>query len=166
VQADLRDLPFAPGSFTTVACVATLHVLEEPSSALAAPWRQMAPAGRMFASMLITDRALGGAYLRVLQRAGEVGPPTSLAELAAAARQAVGDSAAVDRSGSIAWLRAGKAPTLATGPSGRTATRDSRRLHDAECSQWALRQRPAAGWEALPPEETAVLERKLQMTIG
>ena len=25
--------------------------------------------------MLITDRALGGAYLRALQRAGEVGPP-------------------------------------------------------------------------------------------
>ena len=52
--------------------------------------------------------ALGGAYLRVLQRAGEVGPPASLAELTAAARQALGDSAAVDRTGSMAWLRARK----------------------------------------------------------
>ncbi len=106
VQADLSDLPFAPGSFTTVGCFATLHVLEDPWSALAALWRQVAPGGRIFASMLIRDRALGGAYLRVLHRAGEVGPPVSLAELTATARQAFGDSAAVDRTGSMAWLRA------------------------------------------------------------
>jgi ubiquinone/menaquinone biosynthesis C-methylase UbiE len=109
VQADLSDLPFAPGSFTTVACFGTLHVLDDPWSALAALWRQVTPRGQLFASMLITDRALGGAYLRVLQRAGEVGPPRSRAELAAAARQACGDSAAVDRTGSMAWLRARKA---------------------------------------------------------
>ncbi len=108
VQADLSDLPFAPGSFTTVGCFAMLHVLDDPWSALAALWRQVAPGGRILASMLITDRALGGAYLRVLQRAGEVGPPASLAELTAAARQALGDSAAVDRTGSMAWLRARK----------------------------------------------------------
>jgi hypothetical protein len=59
--------------------------------------------------MLIADRTLGGAYLRALQRAGEVGPPRSLAELAAAGRQALGDSAAVDRTGSVAWLRVSKA---------------------------------------------------------
>ncbi len=66
MHADPSDLPFAPGSFTTVGCFATLHVLENPRSALAALWRQVAPAGRTLASMLITDRALGGAYLRVL----------------------------------------------------------------------------------------------------
>lgn len=106
VQADLDDLPFAPGSFTTVACFGMLHVLEDPWSALAALWRQVAPGGRILASMLITDRALGGAYLRLLERTGEVGPPRSLAELAAAARQVCGDSATVGRTGSMAWLRA------------------------------------------------------------
>jgi SAM-dependent methyltransferase len=108
VQADLNDLPFAPESFTTVGCFGTLHVLEHPWSALTALWRQVAPGGQLLASMLITDRALGGVYLRVLQRAGEVGPPTRLAELTAAARQALGDPAAVDRTGSMAWLRARK----------------------------------------------------------
>ncbi len=108
VHADLSDLPFAAGSFTTVGCFGTLHVLEDPWCALAALWRQVAPGGRILASMLVTDRALGGAYLRVLERAGEVGPPSSLGELTAAARQAFGGSVAVDRTGSMAWLRARK----------------------------------------------------------
>jgi ubiquinone/menaquinone biosynthesis C-methylase UbiE len=73
VQADLSDLPFAPGCFTTVGGFGTLHVLDDPCSALSALWRQVAPRGQLFASMLVTDRALGGAYLRVLQRAGQVG---------------------------------------------------------------------------------------------
>jgi hypothetical protein len=30
VHADLSDLPFAPGSVTTVDCFATLNVLEDP----------------------------------------------------------------------------------------------------------------------------------------
>lgn len=106
VQADLLDLPFAPGTFSTVSCFGTLHVLADPWAALAALWRQVAPGGRMFASMLVTDRAVGGAYLRVLQRAGEVGPPRCLAELGTAARRICGDSAAFARTGSMAWVRA------------------------------------------------------------
>jgi len=89
VQADLLDLPFAPESFTTVCCFA---MLDDPWPALASLWRQLAPGGRFLASMLVTDRPAGGAYLRVLRRAGEVGPPRNLAELAAAAHQALGDS--------------------------------------------------------------------------
>ncbi len=108
MHADPSDLPFAPGSFTTVGCFGTLHIVEDPWWALAALWRQVAPGGRLFASMLITDRALGGVYLRVLERAGEVGQPRSLGELTAAARQAFGGRAAVDRTGSMAWLRARK----------------------------------------------------------
>lgn len=108
VQADLLDLPFAPESFTTVSCFAMLHVLEDPWPALGALWRQLAPGGQLLASMLVTDRAVGGAYLRVLQRAGEVGPPRTLAEFAAAAREAFGDSAVLDRTGSMAWLQATK----------------------------------------------------------
>ncbi len=106
VQADLNDLPFAPGRFPTVGCFGTLHVLEDPWPALAALWSQVAPGGRLFASMLVSDRPLGATYLRALHRAGEVGPPRSLAELAVAAREVVGDSVAVARTGSMAWLRA------------------------------------------------------------
>lgn len=108
VHADLSDLPFAAGSFTTVGCFGTLHIVEDPWWALAALWRRVAPGGRLFASMLITDRALGGVYLRVLERAGEVGQPRSRGELTAAAWQAFGGRAAVDRTGSMAWLRAAK----------------------------------------------------------
>ncbi|MDQ4048315.1 MAG: class I SAM-dependent methyltransferase, partial [Actinomycetota bacterium] len=53
VQADVLDLPFAPGRFATVACHAMLHVLDDPWAELAALHRQVAPGGRLFASMLV-----------------------------------------------------------------------------------------------------------------
>lgn len=106
VQADLYDLPFAPRGFSTVACFGALHVLPDPWGALAALREHVAPGGRLFASMLVTDRAIGRRYLRVLERAGEVGPPRSAGELADAARTALGPSASVRRVGSMAYLRA------------------------------------------------------------
>lgn len=107
VQADLDDLPYAPGGFETVGCFAVLHVLGDPWATLAALRAQVAPGGRLFASMLVTDRPVGRAYLRVLRQAGEVGPPRSAAEFGSATREIFGPSAAVTRSGSMAWLRAG-----------------------------------------------------------
>lgn len=107
VQADLLALPFAPRSFETVACFGVLHVLDDPWPALAALRGQVAPGGRLFASMLVDDRRVGRAYLRVLRRAGEVGPPRSSAELADAARSCFGASASLTRTGSMAWLRVG-----------------------------------------------------------
>jgi SAM-dependent methyltransferase len=106
VQADLMDLPFAPGQFETVGCFAMLHVLDDPWAVLSALREQLAPGGRLFASMLVTDRRVGRAYMRVLRRAGEVGPPHSTDDLVAAARGVFGASAEVRRSGSMAWLRA------------------------------------------------------------
>ena len=110
IQADLHDLPFAPGTFETIGCFAMLHVLADPWRALESLHDRLRPGGRLFASMLVTDRAVGRAYLRVLQRAGEVGPPRPAAELEAAARRIFGGSPQVSRSGSMAWLRAEKAP--------------------------------------------------------
>lgn len=103
VQADLHDLPFEPGRFTTIGCFAMLHVLDEPWGALAALRDRLAPGGRLFASMLVADRS--AAYLKALHRAGEVGPPRRMAELADTARSLFG-SAEVGRTGSMAWLRA------------------------------------------------------------
>lgn len=116
VQADLHDLPFREEGFATVGCYGTLHVLPDPWAALAALWRQVAPGGRLFAAMLVTDRGLGSAYLRVLARVGEVGPPRGVAEVRAAVRRVLGEQATVDRTGSMAWLRATK-------PSGATLHR-------------------------------------------
>ena len=106
VQADLFDLPFAPGGFATVASFGTLHVLDDPWRALAALRDQVAPGGRLFASMLVADRRVGGAYLGALRRAGEVGRPRRAGELDAAAHDLFGSSADVRRTGSMAWLRA------------------------------------------------------------
>ena len=110
VQANVLDLPFTPHRFATVASHALLHVFDDPWAALAALRGQLAPGGRLFASMLVSDRAPGSAFLAALHRAGEVGPPRSADELAAAARELFGSSAQVDRSGSMAWLRAAAEP--------------------------------------------------------
>ena len=112
VQADLSDLPFAHEQFATVACFGVLHVLDDPWPALAALRDQLAPGGRLFASMLVADRPVGRAYLGALHRAGEVGPPRRAEQLAHAAREAFGARAEVRRTGSMAWLRATNAEAL------------------------------------------------------
>ena len=106
VQADLFDLPFSPGHFGTVACFGVLHVLDDLRGALAALRDQLAPGGRLFASMLVADRAAGHAYLNALRRAGEVAKPLRTEHLAAAAQAVFGAPVDVRRTGSMAWLRA------------------------------------------------------------
>jgi SAM-dependent methyltransferase len=105
VQADITALPFTPGSFETVACFAMLHVLGDPWAALAALRPQLAPGGRLFASMLVSDRAVGRGYQRLLRRAGEFGPARSAAALESAAREVFDGEVSVERTGSMAWLR-------------------------------------------------------------
>lgn len=106
VQADLLDLPFAAGHFSTVACFGVLHVLDDPRGALAALRDQLAPGGQLFASMLVADRAVGHAYLSALHRAGEVAKPLRTEHLAAAAQAVFGAPVDIQRTGSMAWLRA------------------------------------------------------------
>jgi SAM-dependent methyltransferase len=107
VQADLFALPFAPGTFETVACFAMLHVLDDPWAALIALRPQVAPGGRFFASMLVSgDRRVSRAYLGALHRRGEVGPPRTADELHAAAVPRFGEDVHVERVGAMAFLRA------------------------------------------------------------
>lgn len=106
VQADLMDSPFRAHGFAVVACFGVLHVLDDPWAALRALRTQLAPGGRLFVSMLVADRRFGRWYLTALHRAGEVGPPRRSDELTDQARAAFGDSCAVERTGSMAWLRA------------------------------------------------------------
>jgi SAM-dependent methyltransferase len=104
VQADIHDLPFERGHFTTIGCFAMLHVLSDPWAALAGLRERLPSGGRLFASMLVADGS--AAYLKALHRAGEVGPPRRTAELATTARSLFGGSVQVGRTGSMAWLRA------------------------------------------------------------
>jgi SAM-dependent methyltransferase len=108
VQADLTALPFSPSSFDTVACFAVLHLFDDPWKALAALREQMAPGGKFFASMLVTDRGgISRPYLSALRRRGEVGPLRQADDLKQAAGEIFGESVDVQRTGSMAWLRAG-----------------------------------------------------------
>ncbi len=110
VQADILTLPFAPGSFETVACFGTLHVLDDPWAALAALRAQVTAGGRLFASMLVDDRGgVSHRYLELLRSRGEVGPPRHAGELREVAGGLFGDDVAVRRIGSMAFLRAGAA---------------------------------------------------------
>jgi SAM-dependent methyltransferase len=105
VQADLFDLPFAAGTFATVGCFGVLHVLDDPWRALAGLRGVLVPGGRAFVSMLVVARAVSRGYHRLLRRAGEMGPPHRLDDLARSAHDLF-DDVAVTRSGAMAWLRA------------------------------------------------------------
>ncbi|RZM09532.1 MAG: class I SAM-dependent methyltransferase [Sphingomonas sp.] len=106
LQADLLDLPLRPAAFGAGLCMGMLHLFDDPAAVLArlAPLR--APGGRLFATSLVTDRAVGRAMLRALHRRGEVATPRDAATTLNAARQAFGDVAWIERRGSMAYVRA------------------------------------------------------------
>lgn len=106
VQADVFDLPFAAAGFATVACFGVLHVVGDVARALASLRAQVAPGGRLFASALVAETAVGRTYLGLLHRLGEVAAPCSEAELAAEVRREPGSGATVRRQGSMAFVEA------------------------------------------------------------
>jgi ubiquinone/menaquinone biosynthesis C-methylase UbiE len=69
LQADGLDLPFRDGTFATVACYGSLHVFEDPGSAVAELYRCLAPGGRLFLTGLVdTGRWIGLRWMRMLKR--------------------------------------------------------------------------------------------------
>ena len=90
LQADVLETPLAPCAFETVLCPAILHLFDRPERLLARLAAALRPSGRLFVSALVTDRRFGRAYLRALERRGEVGCQLSLAELLDVARRATG----------------------------------------------------------------------------
>lgn len=97
VQADLEDLPFAPGGFATVLCMGVLHLWDDPRRLVERLRAQLAPGGRLHVSALVAARPVGRRYLRALHRAGEVAAPRTPAEL----EEVLGTS--VDVRGSMAY---------------------------------------------------------------
>lgn len=77
-----------------------------PWAALRALRTQLAPGGHVFFSMLVTDRRVGRWYLAALHRAGVIGSARRSGELREQARVVFGDLCSVERTGSMAWLRA------------------------------------------------------------
>lgn len=112
LQADLLDLPTPPASFGAIGCFAMLHVLDEPWLALRSLAAQLRPSGRLFSSMLVTDRGgISTPYLRMLRRRGELGPLRSAAEFESAARALFpGGEVSVARKGAMAYVRVTASP--------------------------------------------------------
>lgn len=104
VAADATDPPFAPGAFPTVACMSAVHVFPDPAPVVQALWRLVAPGGRLFLSGLVAETPVSSVYLRLLQRAGEVGPTRTLAELTEVVHQATGSAVRLRRRGAMAYL--------------------------------------------------------------
>lgn len=92
LQADLFATPLRPQAFETVLCPGILHLFERPGELLARLAAATRPDGQLFVSSLVTDRAFGRAYLRMLARSGEVGCQLSLEELLELARRSTGRS--------------------------------------------------------------------------
>lgn len=106
LQADLFELPFRPGIFETVLSMGMLHLFDDAASLLRRLNALRGPGGRLFATSLVTDRAVGRAYLNLIHRAGEVATPRSMATIRAIATDAIGPSLEVRRRGNMASLTA------------------------------------------------------------
>jgi SAM-dependent methyltransferase len=111
VQADLFDLPFLPGAFSTVACFGVLHVVEDIADALCSLRGQLSAGGSLYATSLVAGTAYSRSALRLLHRLGEAASPRTESELVAVAHRALGETVRIRHDGSMAYLTANPGPT-------------------------------------------------------
>jgi SAM-dependent methyltransferase len=104
IQADVSDLPFAPGAFDTVACHGALHVFDDLGGVLRSLRAQLAPGGSLYATCLVAETPVAARYLHLLHRAGEIAAPRRQVDVHAAARAALGDRTVVGRHGAMCFL--------------------------------------------------------------
>jgi ubiquinone/menaquinone biosynthesis C-methylase UbiE len=110
LQADAKELPLQNGSAETVLSMALFHVIEDLTTLAEELFRVLRPGGTLFATSLVTERAVGRLYLRLLHRAGEVASPKAQEELRDRLESALGHPAGIEREGSMAFLHAEKPP--------------------------------------------------------
>jgi len=108
VQADLFDLPFRAGSFTTVACHGLLHLFDDAAEVLRILNTQTTAGGSLYATSLVAETARGNWALTQLHRAGEAALPRRERELAGLAATALQRAVRLRREGCMAFLTAGR----------------------------------------------------------
>jgi SAM-dependent methyltransferase len=113
LQADLFDLPFRAGSFTTILSMGMLHLFQDFQPVVEAFRRCLRPEGHLFVSSLVVAGERGDGYLRLLHRAGEVAQPRSAPAVAAPLRAAFRSSVVCRTSGNMAFATAIVATTSA-----------------------------------------------------
>jgi SAM-dependent methyltransferase len=107
LQADLLAPPLVEGAFRTVLCPGILHLFADPQPLLRGLDALLEPRGSLFLTSLVTDRAFGRGYLRLLERSGEVGLLRDAASLRALVEAATGRPTRCERVGNMAYLEAG-----------------------------------------------------------
>lgn len=90
VQADLFDLPFRPGSYSTVACHGLLHLFDDLDAILRALQSPLADSGTLFATSLTAETRRSRWALRQMARTGEAAAPRRQSELQTAVHDALG----------------------------------------------------------------------------
>lgn len=107
LQADACALPFTAESFSTVLCHGSYHVLPDVDRAVAEWGRLLTDDGALFVSSLVlSGRARGDWYLRMLHRRGEVQEPGTTEQFAnqVAAALELPSLPPTETEGNFAWL--------------------------------------------------------------
>jgi ubiquinone/menaquinone biosynthesis C-methylase UbiE len=113
LQADLLAPPLRDGAFRTVLCPGILHLFADPQPLLRRLDALCEPEGRLFVSCLVTDRAFGRAYLRLLARSGEVGLVRDAESVRELVERETGRKTRCERVGNLAYLECGPRPARA-----------------------------------------------------
>ncbi len=106
LQADANTLPFHNGCIETVLSMGMLHLFDDVAGHVAALARVLKPGGRLFAMALVAEQWPGRAYLRLLQRAGEVAAPRTDGEMRQAVESGIGADVDGDLEGCMGFLTA------------------------------------------------------------
>lgn len=109
VRADLFDLPFVAGSFTTVSAHGLLHLFNDAERVLRVLRSQAGMGGSVYASSLVGETARARRMLRFLHRAGEAAPPRDAEQVDRVAHSVLGE-VTTHRDGGMMFLHGSAAP--------------------------------------------------------
>lgn len=109
LQTDAMDLPLRAESIETVLSMGLFHLIEEIEACVDELFRVLAPEGALFATSLVSDRALGRHYLRFLHAVGELAAPRTERELRLRIVNALDRPVSTHREGNMAFVQVEKA---------------------------------------------------------
>ena len=92
-------------------CPGILHLFADPQPLLRRLDALCEPTGSIFLTCLVTDRAVGRAYLNLLARSGQIALRTDAAALRELVERATGRPTRCERAGNLAYLECGARPS-------------------------------------------------------
>jgi ubiquinone/menaquinone biosynthesis C-methylase UbiE len=109
LQADVLRLPFRPACFRTVLCPGILHVFADPGALVRSLDSVLESEGALYISCLVTDRAVGRAWMRLLARGDDVQSLLTAAAVEGLVEETSGRATDCRAKGNVARLCAGAA---------------------------------------------------------